>query len=212
MKTAIDLWFQGMSFCDSGTSFRKWSNKERIRGSWKAVPVMEAIRVLLVDDEETFRSTAATTLRKRGFTVKTVGRGFDAVKEIWRDDYDVVVLDLKMPGMDGHETLRRIKGLKHDVGVIMLTGHGTLDSALEGWRDEVFTYLTKPCDIDTLVQAIYGAFKRKKSDDDRESSAMLLRSATACNGDRADTPLAQVAESGIPKRRNRKWRRRKSAR
>ncbi len=131
----------------------------------------ETIRVLLVDDEDRFRKTAAATLRRHGFNVKAVADGWDAVKEMWRDDYDVVVLDIKMPGMDGHRALREIKVLRPNVQVIMLTGHGSMDSALESWRDEAFTYLTKPCDIDTLAEMIECAYAVKANSTDSKPSA-----------------------------------------
>ena len=120
------------------------------------------IRVLVVDDERRFRHTISATLAKRGFEVKAVGRGGDAIKEVWREEFDVVVLDIKMPGMNGHEALRHIKAIRPNVQVIMLTGHGSVNSALEGWRDHVFTYLTKPCDVDTLAEMISCAFANKK--------------------------------------------------
>lgn len=121
----------------------------------------KAIRVLMVDDEDRFLKTVAASLRKHGFDVKAVCCGWDAVTEAWRDEYDVVVLDIKMPGMDGFKTLREIKGLQPHAQVIMLTGHGSMDSALQSWQDEAFTYLTKPCDIDTLAEMIEYAYAVK---------------------------------------------------
>ena len=121
------------------------------------------IKVLIVDDERRFRHTISATLAKRGFEVKAVGRGKEAIKEVWREEFDVVVLDIRMPGMNGHEALRNIKAIRPNVEVIMLTGHGNVNSALEGWRDNVFTYLTKPCDVDTLAEMISCAFANKRS-------------------------------------------------
>jgi DNA-binding NtrC family response regulator len=121
------------------------------------------IRVLLVDDEKRFLATTSSALRRRGFDVDTAGGGSEAVLKVWKDDYDVVVLDVKMPGSDGHTVLREIKGLKPDIEVILLTGHGSLESALEGWHDAMFTYLTKPCDIDTLADTIRSAWKTRST-------------------------------------------------
>ncbi len=120
------------------------------------------IRVLIVDDEERFRTTATATLAKRGFDVKAVEGGAEALEEIRKDAVDVVVLDVKMPGMDGNEALREMKILRPDLEVIMLTGHGTVDSALEGWRDEAFAYLTKPYDMELLAEKIRDAYGKKK--------------------------------------------------
>ncbi len=112
------------------------------------------IRVLIVDDEERFRETTAGILTRRGFDTTAVGSGAEAIDEVKKTDTDVVVLDIKMPGMDGITALREIKKIKPDLAVIMLTGHGTPESALERLRDGVFDYLTKPCAIDLLARKI----------------------------------------------------------
>ncbi|RJP18005.1 MAG: response regulator [Candidatus Abyssobacteria bacterium SURF_5] len=119
------------------------------------------IQVLIVDDEDRFRSTTKTNLEKRGFEVRAAATGAEAIEEIRRDEVDVVVLDVKMPGMDGNEVLHRMKALKPDLEVIMLTGHGTMRSALIAFRDEVFEYLSKPCDTDTLADTIRNAAAHK---------------------------------------------------
>ncbi|RJP74682.1 MAG: response regulator [Candidatus Abyssobacteria bacterium SURF_17] len=120
------------------------------------------IRVLIVDDEERFRATTASILKKRGFEVIAVGSGIEALEEIKKRPLDVVVLDVKMPGMDGNEALREIKKVKPEIEVIMLTGHGTLESAFEGLREGVFDYLAKPCDIDILARKIQSAYAKEK--------------------------------------------------
>ena len=120
------------------------------------------IHVLIVDDEDRFRTTAASNLEKRGFEVTTASNGTEALEEVRKNEVDVVVLDVKMPGMDGNEVLHRLKILKPDLPVIMLTGHGTMRSALMAYRDEIFEYVTKPCDIDTLAEIIRNAFEKKK--------------------------------------------------
>lgn len=124
------------------------------------------IRVLIGDDEERFCTTASANLQKRGFEVSAVPGGAEALKEIREKEYDVVILDLKMPGMDGNATLSRLKVIRPGLEVIMLTGHGTLRSALEGYRDQVYAYLTKPCDIDALSEKITDAAAKKKGIDD----------------------------------------------
>lgn len=126
------------------------------------------IRVLIVDDEERFRATTAAILTRRGFEVKAVGSGIEAIEEVKQTAFDVVVLDVRMPGMDGNEALREIKNVASDIAVIMLTGHGTPESALEGLRDGVFDYLTKPCAIDLLAQKIREAFAVKGGVSERE--------------------------------------------
>ncbi len=123
------------------------------------------IRVLIVDDEERFRVTVEATLNHRGFLAKAVANGPEAIEEIKKGDIDVIVLDLKMPGMNGNEVLREIKNITPGARVIMLTGHGTLESALEGWIDGIFTYLTKPCGINLLAEKIRDAYKGKERSD-----------------------------------------------
>jgi len=121
----------------------------------------KTISVLLVDDEERFRTTMTAALEKRGFGIKAVGGGIEAIEEIRKGDIDVVVLDIKMPGMDGHRVLREINRLKSDVEVIMLTAYASMDSATEGLRDNVFAYLAKPCDIGLLINRIHEAAAMK---------------------------------------------------
>jgi DNA-binding NtrC family response regulator len=125
----------------------------------------KTIRVLIVDDEERFCATAVATLKKRGFEAEAVTSGLEAIKSLKMRDFDVVVLDVKMPGMDGNEALREIKILKPDLEVIMLTAHGTVDSAIAGWRDEVFAYLTKPIEIDALAEKIRDAAAKRRGID-----------------------------------------------
>ncbi len=119
------------------------------------------IKVLVVDDEEAFLRTAKATLQKRGFDVTVASGGPDAFWKMAKRDIDVVVLDVKMPEMDGNEVLRKLKLMRPNIEVIMLTGHATVDSALEGWRDEVFSYLRKPCDIEVLAETIRLARARR---------------------------------------------------
>jgi len=116
------------------------------------------IRVLMVDDEEQFRSTTSKILTRRGFDTTVAESGEAAVKILKESEQDVVVLDVKMPGMDGHEALREIRKIDPHVKVIMLTGHGTMASAKESLEDEAFDYLNKPCDMDLLASKINDAF------------------------------------------------------
>ena len=103
------------------------------------------IKVLMVDDEAQFRATTERILTRRGFDTLLAGSGEEAIDKL-NENPDVVVLDIKMPGMDGHATLREIKNRKPDLPVIMLTGHGALPSAREAREKGAYDYLTKPCD------------------------------------------------------------------
>ena len=111
------------------------------------------IKVLMVDDEEKFRSTTRKILNRRGFDTSLAGSGQEALDKL-KDEPDVVVLDIKMPGMDGHETLQEIKKRRPDLPVIMLTGHGAMPSAREALKHGASDYLTKRCDIDLLASKI----------------------------------------------------------
>ncbi len=113
------------------------------------------IRVLLVDDEERFVLNLAKLLRGRGFDVATALDGAAGVAAVENNDpIDVVLLDVKMPGMDGIEALRRIKEASPDTEVIMLTGHANVETGIEAMREGALDYLMKPCDVEDLVAKI----------------------------------------------------------
>ncbi|OEU67316.1 MAG: histidine kinase, partial [Desulfobacterales bacterium S5133MH16] len=108
-----------------------------------------------------FRATTKKILDKRGFDTIVAESGEAAIDKI-KENPDVVILDIKMPGIDGHEALKQIKKLKPDLPVIMLTGHGALPSAMEALATGAFDYLSKPCDIDLLASKITDAYQQKE--------------------------------------------------
>jgi sodium-dependent dicarboxylate transporter 2/3/5 len=115
-------------------------------------------KILLVDDEAQFRTSLAGRLRKRGFDILDVDGGEEAIKAARKDDgIEVAVIDLKMPKMDGIQTLRELKAVRPALQAIMLTGHGTLESAKDAGRHDAFRYLQKPCDVDEVIQALEAA-------------------------------------------------------
>jgi CheY-like chemotaxis protein len=117
------------------------------------------VRVLIVDDEQQFVLNLGKILRSRDFAVKTAFDGVEALKTMRGENgFDVVVLDVKMPGMDGIATLKAIKQLSAPTQVIMLTGHATLQSGIEAVRAGAFDYLMKPCDIEDLIAKIHEAY------------------------------------------------------
>ena len=122
---------------------------------------MENIRVLLVDDEEDYRTTLAKRMAKRKVEVTEAENGPAALESLEKGVFDVVVLDVRMPGMDGIETLRRIKAINPLVEVIMLTGHASVESGIEGMRLGAFDYLMKPCEINELLLKVRDAYQRK---------------------------------------------------
>ena len=118
-------------------------------------------RILLVDDEVVFTTNMSKLLTNRGYRVTAVNSGDAAIQELESSDFDVVVLDLKMPGMDGITTLKEIKKLDLFTQTLILTGHGSIDTALEAVKLGAYDYLTKPCEIDDLVEKIEGAWEKK---------------------------------------------------
>jgi len=118
-------------------------------------------RVMLVDDEKDFLETLCKRLTKRKLDVTSATGGREAITKIESMPIDVVVLDVRMPDMDGIETLKRIKKIKPSVEVIMLTAHADLEVAMEGMELGAFDYLMKPIEIDELLYKLQDAYKKK---------------------------------------------------
>ena len=137
------------------------------------VEQMENIRVLVVDDEEEFVSTLAERLELRGFSVHTAHSGEEALAELEETSADVVVLDVLMPGMDGIDTLREMKNSWPLMEVVMLTGHATVESAIEGMKLGAYDYLMKPTQTDELVEKIQKAHARKAEHEERIRQAEI---------------------------------------
>jgi DNA-binding NtrC family response regulator len=135
--------------------------------------------VLIVDDEEQFVATLVKRLSKRGLKVNAAFSGSEAL-DVLADSaaakVDVVVLDVKMPGMDGVETLAAIKEIHPLVEVVMLTGHATVESAIEGMKRGAYDYLMKPCDLDLLLEKINEATSKKREHEDKilEARATMI--------------------------------------
>lgn len=118
-------------------------------------------RVLAVDDEERFLASLAKLLAKSGYQVETATGGAQALSLLMDHDVDVMILDVKMPGMDGMTTFKEAKKIRPLMEVIMLTGHATVDTALEAIKIGAFEYLMKPCSIDELIEKVKQAADRK---------------------------------------------------
>jgi DNA-binding NtrC family response regulator len=135
--------------------------------------------VLVVDDEVGFVDTMVKRLTKRGLRVESAYSGQDALEVLetaGSSRIDVVILDVKMPGMDGLETLRAIKERHPLVEVVMLTGHATVESAIEGMKRGAFDYLMKPCDLAVLIDKVDQASRKKREHEARilEARATLI--------------------------------------
>jgi DNA-binding NtrC family response regulator len=131
------------------------------------------IRVLLVDDEEEFVETLGQRLEVRDFDVTTALNGADALQTIEDKEIDLIILDVQMPGVDGVEVLRKIKERKPLIEVIMLTGHATVETAIDGMKLGAFDFLIKPTETEELVEKINRAFSRKAEHDQRIREAEI---------------------------------------
>lgn len=122
---------------------------------------MSGSKVLLVDDEKEFVETLAMRLETRGLKVAVAESGELAVEKVQESVFDAILLDLAMPGMDGIETLKRLRELNPDSQVILLTGHATVKKATEAMRLGALDLLEKPVDIEVLVEKIEEAATNK---------------------------------------------------
>jgi DNA-binding NtrC family response regulator len=120
-----------------------------------------AAKILLVDDEEEFIDLMSQRLETRGLKVVTVQSGEEAVSEVKDHSFDVAVVDLAMPGIDGIETLKQIKGVRPDIEVIMLTGQATVQSGIEAMKHGAIDFLEKPVDLNVLMEKIWAAKRNR---------------------------------------------------
>ena len=123
---------------------------------------MDTLRVLIVDDEDDFRETIVKQLNARKILAEGAASGVKALQLLENKDYDVIVLDVKMPDMDGIETLRHIKKLKPEIEVIMLTGHASVEFGLKGMQLGAFDYVMKPAPLNELLDTIGQAYNKKR--------------------------------------------------
>jgi DNA-binding NtrC family response regulator len=135
---------------------------------------MTIAKVLLVDDEEAFVDTMIKRLNKREIQILPAYNGKKALEQLENhSDIEVVILDIKMPVMDGMEALVQIKRKYPLVEVIMLTGHATVETGIEGMKKGAFDYLMKPCNADELVEKVKDAANRKRKHEEKIMEARL---------------------------------------
>ena len=119
-------------------------------------------KLLLVDDEKTMVKYLSKRLIKKGFEISSAYNGLDALEQLRTADFDVVLLDVLMPGMNGIDTLKEIKKIKPRTEVIMLTGHASVEVGIEGMKAGAFNYIMKPFDPNELVAEINLACEQRR--------------------------------------------------
>ena len=138
---------------------------------------MELFSILVVDDEEDFVETMVNRLKKRTIDAVGVLSGEEALEMMGKRDFDVVILDIKMPGgMDGIETLKEIKKIQPLTEVILLTGHASVESSIEGMKLGAFDYVLKPIKLEELFPKVAQAFEKKDSHNQKIRSAKIKES------------------------------------
>jgi DNA-binding NtrC family response regulator len=138
------------------------------------------IKLLIVDDETRFLQAIATRLSKRGFDVHTAENGEEAIKLARTEKFDVALLDLRMPGMDGGEVMRVLKEEHDFLEAIILTGHGSLESAVELTKLGAYSYLPKPYELDKLIEILKEAYQarlQKKFEHDQAKLDAIMNMA-----------------------------------
>jgi DNA-binding NtrC family response regulator len=128
---------------------------------------MDKFRVLIVDDEAEFVDTIVKRLKDRGLEVEGAYNGQEALDLLGHKDFDVCILDYRMPGMDGIETLREMKKRKPMMEVIMLTGHGSVESGIQGLQLGAYNYVMKPARLNELLKQMELAYERKLIEEER---------------------------------------------
>ena len=119
-------------------------------------------RILVIDDERSIRNTLKDILEFEKYQVELAEDGFKALELLKSNDFDVILCDIKMPGMDGIEVLQKIEELKHDTPVIMISGHGNIDTAVESIKKGAFDYIEKPLDLNRLLITLRNAMDKSE--------------------------------------------------
>jgi len=125
----------------------------------------DKINLLIVDDEQQFLTAISKSLGVRGFNVIAVNRGETAIETARQHPIDIALVDLKMPGLDGEKTLRRLKEENEWMEIIILTGHGTVESAVELSKIGAYSYLQKPCELERLLEELKSAYQKRVSNE-----------------------------------------------
>jgi DNA-binding NtrC family response regulator len=152
----------------------------------------DRIRLLIVDDEEEFLESIAKRLQMRDFDVSTASRGAEAVEIARKEKFDLALLDLKMPGMDGKQVLEILKKEHKFIEVIILTGHGSVDSAVDCTKLGAFGYLPKPYELEKLLETLQQAYQVRMEKKFQLDEARMEKIARLATGSSALTILREL--------------------
>lgn len=143
--------------------------------------IKENIRILIVDDEHSFRDLLVQRFSRKGYYIKGVGSAKEALETLKAEAFQVAVFDIKMPGMDGIELLKQAREMEENLQVIMLTGHGTTETAIEAMKKGAYDYLTKPCNLSELEVTIQKAYEKRLLLDENTGLKEVLRRNRSSN-------------------------------
>ncbi len=137
---------------------------------------MKVFNILVVDDEQEFRELTVKRLNKRGLQAKGAESGIEALEMLKKSKLtDVVLLDVKMPGMDGIEALRHIRAEHPLIEVVLLTGHASVESGIEGMKLGAFDYLMKPIELDPLIEKLTEAYEKRRLHQEKIEQAQIKK-------------------------------------
>lgn len=159
------------------------------------------VNLLLVDDEEQFLASMKKQLEVRDFNVVAVDRGEKALAAADKQDIDIALVDLKMPGLNGEETLKALKKAHQWMEIVILTGHGAIDSAVGTMQSGAYAHLQKPCRLDLLLEVLKDAYKKKvmnKNKIEEKEMSRLLEAALSDSPKDILRRLKEIDEGGIP--------------
>jgi len=133
----------------------------------------DTIKIIVVDDEDIVLSLICDTLEEEGYAIQTASNGVDALKLIEKEEFDLLITDIRMPSMDGIELVRRVRDIHHDIGVIFMTGYANLNSAKNAIKQGAFDYIMKPFEISEIRKAVKDAVRIKKEAEEKSSDHQL---------------------------------------
>ena len=133
----------------------------------------DTVKIIVVDDEDIVLSLICDTLEEEGYAIQTASNGEDALKLIEKEEFDLLITDIRMPGMDGIELVRRVRDIHPDIGVIFMTGYANLNSAKNAIKQGAFDYIMKPFEISEIRKAVKDAVRIKRETEEKSSDHQL---------------------------------------